>query len=700
MRKTLLMMILSIGTSYVYSQATRTYSGGSWDVDPVDGDLLIIDDDLVTARNYLSGGVTINSGASVTVGAGTTLELSGGSISFEGNIFTRGSADLVSDYFVGGTTDVSYVESSTDKVQGAASFEITFSDAGSSESYIASKTPGGAGMSLTGGQGYLISFWAKGVSQNPDNRMEVGVAAGFNLSAGTGSGLVSLTDDWVKYTYVYTPNASGTNFRILVLFNTIRSTAGDGSNAGTFYVDDIRISDISTMPTLTVNSGGSLITTAAEENLESATINRTTSFSDGRYSFVGSPVAQSSGVLGSDLGSFVFKYDETIGFDGDDGLSRWADASADQLVPGVGYTQASQQEISFTGVPNDGTITIFGLTKTTVGTASESNQGWHLLSNPYPAAVDITAFLAANTDIAGSISIWEDGGSDNGRRTNADYITASTIATVNGSAKNFEGYIGSAQGFFIKANTNNADVSFTEGMRVNGNNADANFFRSAQIEGVKLSISSSDNTLFNELFVGFLEDATEGVDRLYDAPKFISSNPLQFYSLIEDNKYAIQGLPLSEGSATELVYNAELAGEYTLKVEDLVIANSDMSLVLSDLVTGKSYDLGEINEFSFSSEAGSDQNRFLLTYSSTILGNEVLSSEPIYRIHQNVLNVSFNANTQIKAFAVYDLAGKIISSQDDIDATSSLNIPVAQDAGIQIVRIVTDQGSFTRKFNF
>jgi len=463
------------------------------------------------------------------------------------------------------------------------------------------------------------------------------------------------------------------------------------------------LGDITGTGELVVSSGASLITTNGN-NTGSATIKRNTRYADGKYSFVGSPVAASDGIRGSALGSIVYSYDETIAY-GTDGLSRWIDASATQLTPGIGYAQANQQEITFTGVPNDGTITVSGLSHTALDD-KHGEHGWSLLSNPYPAAIDVTKFLTDATNSAvlnGSIYLWDDHGSEAGRGDNGDYLTANSLGAVGGpNGGVFNGYIGSMQGFFVKIASPTADASvvFTESMRVGGVNTDGSFFRkdNAQNLNVRLALQT-ESGLYNELLVGLRENATIGVDRSFDADKLIADQDLQFYSMIESNKYAIQGLPLVDGVSTELAFNLGEGSALTLSVKELV-ASAEQHFYLYDKVTGMTYDLNKTESISFSASKGSDQNRFVLTYSvSDVLANETLTKDPIYRFANNELTINFNGSTLVSEYAIYDLSGKTVLSNSLNSSLRELTIPI-NSKGINIIRIVTAEGTFTRKFLF
>lgn len=473
------------------------------------------------------------------------------------------------------------------------------------------------------------------------------------------------------------------------------------SNNGTLDVNG----DIVNNGSVTVASGASLLTyspgTVTGNNI---TFNRTTSFADGKYSFVSSPVVSDPGITGADLGSFTYSYDETVGYDADAGLGRWIDASSTQLVAGHGYTQANQSVISFSGIPNDGTITISGLTKTTTGTASANDQGWHLLGNPYPAALDVTAFIAGNGDLEGSISIWDDGGSGGGRRTNADYFTANVIGTVgapNTIGKDFEGYIGSMQGFFVQASTDNVSVSFTEAMRVSGNNADATFFRKSTDSNaiLKLALESADEALYNETLIGLREDATLGKDRLYDAAKLKGNNSLQFYSYLGEDGYAIQGIPNIRGTEVSLGYdyNHDLT-DLTLKVIAMDNLEDGMTFLLTDHHTGEVYDLSKTTSLSFSSTVGSDISRFSVKY---VLDLKDQGFALNYKLDSEILKVFLPEEVKEANYVIYDMVGKVGQSQDvnGLD-NGELSIPVSGIKGLKVVKVIYDGKTEVRKFFF
>lgn len=457
---------------------------------------------------------------------------------------------------------------------------------------------------------------------------------------------------------------------------------------------------------LIISSGGSLITYDGN-TIEEVTIERNTRYSDGKYSFVGTPVEADASNTGSNLGTVVYSYDETVDFGIDDGLSRWKNAASVELVPGIGYAQAFKEQLSFSGVPNDGTIAVSGLSHTENG-VDDSNHGWNLVSNPYPAAIDLVKFLddATNASVIDATAyLWDDNGSDTERGDDSDYLTVNRLGEVGGpNGGLFNGYIGSMQGFFVKVTDETADASinFTENMRVGGVNQDETYFRIAEEDypSIKLSVSTPSG-MYNELLVALKSDATLGKDRIYDASKLGADLGLQFYSLIEDNKYAIQALPIESGVSTELAFDLLEASDLTVSVIEQSLTTEEHFYIL-DKITGIKYDLNQSSSFTFNAPAGFDQNRFILVYGSenTVLNLSDAISQPLYSYLDNTLSVAFFSTTEIVSYGVYDMAGKAIFKSDaEVLTTKSLNIPISQ-SGFNIVRIVTLEGVVTKKFLF
>ena len=147
-----------------------------------------------------------------------------------------------------------------------------------------------------------------------------------------------------------------------------------------------------------------------------------------------------------------------------------------------------------------------------------------------------------------------------------------TAAVSGGPAPNT--FIPSGQGFFVtyanaapttggSAPIFSNTVKFTNAMRVTGNNDQ--FFKSNTTTKQKSNNSfnrlwvnlTSDNGVFNQILVAYLDGATKAYDGdAYDAPKNLSSGaPAILYSNIENDvkKFAIQGKATSDLNTDEVI---------------------------------------------------------------------------------------------------------------------------------------------------
>ncbi|WP_258100677.1 T9SS type A sorting domain-containing protein [Marinoscillum pacificum] len=441
------------------------------------------------------------------------------------------------------------------------------------------------------------------------------------------------------------------------------------------------VGDITNNGSLIVESGADLMSfESGNFSGNDVIIKRNTRYADGRYSFVGTPVQQTSNVTNSTLGSHVYAYDETQSFDPNDGLDRWLAVSG-ELIPGVGYTQASQQEIVFEGIPNVGTVNVAGTyTGTYDDATNEENEGWVFVSNPYATAIDVADFLA-QSNIEGAVYIWDDNGSDTGRGTNSDYIiangTVATNTTPAGGQSRFNGSLGSAQGFFVKlADDVDTEITFTPGMRVTGSNADENFFRSEGIPAyVRVNLTNAGG-LFKQAVVGKIGGINdEVVDRSFDAKVFSSNGADMIYTKKGDHALAIQGISYDR-EAVPLAFNVAKAGVYSIDL-DLSNANGE-HFFLKDNYTGKVVNLSS-ESYSFTSNAGQFVDRFELLANGRVLGDE----ESKLQVYAHDQTIYFKlANGSGRQLELIDMNGQKLWSKMIKESTE---IETSLPAGIYLI---------------
>lgn len=411
---------------------------------------------------------------------------------------------------------------------------------------------------------------------------------------------------------------------------------------------------------ISVQSGGSILTYETKNVIGNPiTFHRTTRYSNNSYSMVGSPVQTDSSLLGSLLGPFVYGYDESVDFqDGtSNGVNRWEDAASTVLEPGLGYAAAGQEHIQITGMPNDGDIIIDGLSRTNDVTTTSNNWGWHLISNPYPTAIDLDKFLSANTEIQGFVALWDDPNTGS-RGSNGDYLIVNSLGSVGGpNGGKFHGHIGSMQGFMVQVGDGqDGDVIFTENMRVTDNNMDSTFFRTEKVSIPKLKLSIRSGEKYSEMLIGFPEDAVEGVSREYDALKIKANESFNIYSVIDDQPYAIQGTPLESEMNIPLGIDLEESQEVKFNIQLVGDLLNDFNYYLLAKNDGQIYELNEevslnmssgINKAAYSLIIKEEQNSPTSTQSFVYTDNEyinIINSSDIFPQSMRLINL----NGQIK----------------------------------------------------
>ncbi|RED97885.1 choice-of-anchor tandem repeat GloVer-containing protein [Marinoscillum furvescens] len=408
---------------------------------------------------------------------------------------------------------------------------------------------------------------------------------------------------------------------------------------------------------LLIESGGTLIT--YEGNMHGglhAFVERNTRFDNGRYSFVGTPMKASSLITGETMGMHVYSYDESRA-ESELDLSRWVDAASDTLKPGKGYTQTNMQFLTFGGIPNDGTITYTG---------TYENDGWHLVSNPYPAAIELDAFLDANTNTTGAIYLWDDNGSDQGRGTNNDYVVVNKVGAVDLGGENNEhrwnGYIGSSQGFFIQLDGAAGTVVFTEDMRVAGHNLSDNFYRTAleTVPYVRLDLATQAGTHLSQCMVAWKSDVPGNLPlKGYDAPVFNAHQSDLLFVPQYGKKLSIHTTNL-ENMQVPIGFHTATNDSFTLTITedragDLYYLRDLHAGTLTAMPVGKPY--------TFHSKAGEFNDRFELVAAKKLLANQPQDSPRLFVYDKQV---RIHGELNAKELRIVDLAGQLVGVYPDV----------------------------------
>lgn len=370
--------------------------------------------------------------------------------------------------------------------------------------------------------------------------------------------------------------------------------------------------------------------------------------------------------------------------------------------PTSGYdagTATLSYEGVFTGIPNNGDVNI-------AGTAGQ----YVAVGNPYPSTISADAFIDANSDGAGSgtLYFW--------RKTNnllqsstpttsyATYTKAGPVGLPSGSGTanggfTPNGFIAVGQGFIATVPTSGT-IAFTNALR--SSSTTAQFLRTkavAEKSRVWLNLSSGTNPV-NQMMVAYMNGATTGVDNGIDG-KYINDSPTALTSDINNEEYVIQGRPAFDDSdIVALNFKTDVAGTFTIakdRVDGLFAAGQDIYLV--DATTGTETNL-QTDAYTFTAAVGVDNSRFKLTYktSGALKVNDLAFDENSISVYKQngVLNINAGKIT-MKNVKVFDITGRLILEQKAINAntTSLKNLGTGKQA--LLIQITSNENKVVTK---
>ena len=193
------------------------------------------------------------------------------------------------------------------------------------------------------------------------------------------------------------------------------------------------------------------------------------------------------------------RYDETAVGGLNDGWTGATDIT-NTIDPNYGYMiymLPGSQLIDVTGGLQIGDINQ-NLSYNTSGT--NANDGWHLVTNPYPSDIDWDAVVAASTGVSSYYVYDFDTNSQLTRNGNTGIGSASQ-------------YIASSQSFFVKVDATGGSLNWSEGVKTQ---IGADFERNEEVAGL-INILATSGTVSNNAFIGFYPGATAYYENEFDA---------------------------------------------------------------------------------------------------------------------------------------------------------------------------------------
>lgn len=408
-------------------------------------------------------------------------------------------------------------------------------------------------------------------------------------------------------------------------------------------------------------------------------------------------------------------------------------------VNGVQNNPGSSQRYDFRGKPNDGTISIpVGIEQFT------------LTGNPYPSAIDLSAFLVGATNCTGIAYFWEQDKTVNSHYI-ADYkggygafspgapgssglYAPATFYSYDGSGNegaatgstggNYQRrFCPVGQGFLIDGIAsgivemkNSYRVFVKEGaLNFSQFEKNANQNKTKNTSGYLTAIQSVSgfdystvtitptpqirlNTLLNnagvrQLALAFIPEATDGVDHAMDAMSSGDDSSADVYFVLDDAEYVINALKFDIDKRIPIGFKNAQEANYKITVKEILNFNDADNIYLHDKTADLYYDIkNSFHEMTLPS--GVNNTQFEITFKNNgALGVEEKATQN-FVVYQNnsakSLTISNSLLMDLDTCSLYDVAGKIIFSKKDLGTNASYKFSTSGlSDGIYIVKLST-----------
>ena len=433
-----------------------------------------------------------------------------------------------------------------------------------------------------------------------------------------------------------------------------------------------------------------------------------------RYFYISSPVSSTFSQLQSFLNitgwgasyknggwSNIWKYDETdisqVSHPDGVRMNGWiapgSGSDAMQTVRGYAlYVDAVKTaKLSLTGSVNNGPVS-YSVTHTSSVSSggSAGDDGWNLVGNPYPSAIDWEASGWTKTNVDNATYFFEGG------------LYKSFVNGI-GVPSGVTGIIGPMQGFFVHASANGT-IGINNNARVN--NVSPYFYKKANVTQLIRLRTYNKNTpdATDETVVYFNANSSFGFDNNYDALKIMNTGDSypSLYSMTESNtKLSIYAIPQINDTTVVIPLGIKIpaTGSYILDASEINNIDVTTEIYLVDMLTNTSQDMRANTQYAFDLNKDVTEGRFFLKLISKIEATGIKNQEDNSIFHTFIsgktLNMSFSSSLNKEAtLHIYNLMGqKVVNTQKLNNGIYQYNM----NNGTYILRLISENKTYTKK---
>ncbi|MBN1340187.1 MAG: T9SS type A sorting domain-containing protein [Bacteroidales bacterium] len=321
--------------------------------------------------------------------------------------------------------------------------------------------------------------------------------------------------------------------------------------------------------------------------------------------------------------------------------------------------------------------------------------GWNLLGNPYPSAIEWNSSWT-KSNIDATVYVYD----------GIQYLTWNY--NLGGYGTKTDGAIPSTQGFWIKTNAASPSITIPNAERIHSGQS---FYKNSDPSAGILNVQVTGNGYSDNTLIGFYADATDQFDSEYDAYKIkgIFAAP-QLYTVMHNDEMAVNILAgmASDIQQKTVPLSIEVGqpGTYTFDFSGLDGLEQGTSVYLEDRYTSgfgtsgsKLIDIRNTSQYAFSARPQDDPARFYIHFNLRVEkpneepGDGLAGETTIYSFEKNVYVMVKDVNAEV---SIFDMLGKKVLVEK-IPANLLRTFHLGSPQGYYIVNVVTANGLQSEK---
>jgi len=313
---------------------------------------------------------------------------------------------------------------------------------------------------------------------------------------------------------------------------------------------------------------------------------------------------------------------------------------------------------TFTGKYNQGSVT-FPLTFT----PTSADAGWNLAGNPYPASIYWSQVYADNTGLDPIYKVWVSGG----------FISYNALDGT-GAGSNV---ILPTGVLFVKTPVN-GNITFQ--------NTHKNMPPAKETTPSQCFVGIENETYSDKIAIAENISSNFNFEEGYDSEKWFSlyEEAPQIYALTKDGKQVdINSIPqISENETVAIGFTSFEQQTLTLTFEKQTL-RSGISVYLEDTYTGNYQQLNANSTYTFLTESGTFDDRFVLHFTNNVTNvNDLSVNQNVYS-YENQIYVNVSSETKVE---IYDVNGRLLRMKNVNGFTAFDNFL----AGVYMVKTISE----------